>query len=312
MVQSEQVHVPPSELFSVNPPPATGGILHPGFWLYIVQTRPLWVLGTIWLATAIAALVAINGLLKPAEFNTTQITENPDGTVEVTPVQPSEELPLWTLGALLGGCMVGSVVVTAIANRPPKSPAQKEYEKRQKALSKAKAKARRAKLAAKKAKAKPVIEGPKKLKPFYEVEVTSLWPDGTPLELPIADQPMMEPLVTEQGVVPAPVAAQVNAQVDARVGGQGAIAPEFTQPQPRPINIHQPSTAFTQPIAHPPQPSAAARSRQPVAPSPRSVPSTQPNITVLPADTVHPLDWPDDGLAQAFDIRKQVPLSAWL
>ncbi|MGP1386990.1 MAG: hypothetical protein ACTS2F_25760 [Thainema sp.] len=309
MVQSEQVRVPPSELFSVNPPPATGGILHPGFWLYIVQTRPLWVLGSIWLATAIAALVAINGLLKPAEFNTTQITENPDGTVEVTPVQPSEELPLWTLGALLGGCMAGSVVVTAIANRPPKSPAQKEYEKRQKALSKAKAKARRAKLAAKKAKAKPVFEqGPKKLKPFYEVEVTSLWPDGTPLDLPMADQPMMEPLVTEQGVVPAPVAAQVSAQVSAQV----AIAPEPTQPQPRPINTHRPSTAFTRLIAHSPQPSAAARSRQPVAQSSRPVPSTQPDITVLPADTVHPLDWSDDGLAQAFDIRKQVPLSAWL
>lgn len=308
MARSEQVRVPPSDLFSVNPPPAAGGILHPGFWLYIVQTRPLWVLGTMWFATAIAALVAINGLLKPAEFNTTQITENPDGTVEVTPIQPNEELPLWTLGALLGGCMAGSVVVTAIANRPPKSPAQKEYEKRQKALSKAKAKARRAKLAAKKAKIKPVIEkGPKKLKPFYEVEVTSLWPDGTPLELPMATQPVMEPFVTEQGVVPAPVAAQVNAPVNAQVSAQVAIATKPAQPTPqsRPIRTHQPSTAFAQPVAHSPHPSPAAQ-------SPRPVPSTQPNITILPADTVHPLDWPDDGLAQSFDIRKQVPLSAWL
>lgn len=308
MARSEQVRVLPSDLFSVNPPPAAGGILHPGFWLYIVQTRPLWVLGTMWFATAIAALVAINGLLKPAEFNTTQITENPDGTVEVTPVQPNEELPLWTLGALLGGCMTGSVVVTAIANRPPKSPAQKEYEKRQKAMAKAKAAARRAKLAAKKAKVKPVVEkGPKKLKPFYEVEVSSLWPDGTPLELPMATQPVMEPFVTEQGVVPAPVSAQVGAQVgaqvDAQVGAQVAIATEPVQPQSRPMRTHQSSTTFTQPTSH---------SRQPVAHSPRPVPSTQPDITVLPANTVHPLDWPDDGLAQAFDIRKQVPLSAWL
>ena len=301
MTRSEQVRVPPSDLFSVNPPPASGGILHPGFWLYVVQTRPLWVLGTIWIATAIAALVAINGLLKPAEFNTTQITENPDGTVEVTPIQVSEEIPVWTLGALLGGCMVGSVVVTAIANRPPKSPAQKEYEKRQRVMAKAKAKARRAQLAAKKAKAKPVVEkGPKKLKPFYEVEVTSLWPDGTPLGLPMATQPVMEPFVTEQGVVPAQVSAPVSAQV--------AIATEPTHPQPRPINTHQPATADPQPI----RPSPTTHSRQPVTQSPRSVPSTQPDITVLPADTVHPLDWPNDGLAQAFDIRKQVPLSSWL
>ena len=306
MARSEQVRIPPSDLFSVNPPPATGGILHPGFWLYIVQTRPMWVLSTIWFSTAIAALVAVNSLLKPAEFNTTQITENPDGTVEVTPVQPNAELPLWTLGALLGGCMTGSLVVTAIANRPPKSPAQKEYEKHQKAMAKAKAKARRVQFAAKKAKAKPQIEqGPKKLKPFYESPVSSLWPDGSPLELPVAAQavmepPVMEPLVPKQGVAAAQASAQVSAQV--------AIATAPT-PQARPVPTRPPSTPWSQPISRPAQPAPAARANQTGL---SAQPSTQPNVTVLPADAVHPLDWPDDGLAQSFDIRKQVPLSAWL
>ncbi len=312
MARSEQVRIPPSDLFSVNPPPATGGILHPGFWLYIVQTRPMWVLGTLWVATAIAALVAINSLLKPAEFNTTQITENPDGTVEVTPVQPNEELPLWTLGALMGGCMAGSLVVTAIANRPPKSPAQKEYEKRQKAMAKARAQARRAQFAAKKAKAKPPIErGPKKLKPFYEAPIPSLWPDGTPLglpmaaqagvELPIMEPPVMEPLVAEQGVAAAHVAAAVNANAQAAI----ATAPVH---QTSHVQSRPPSTPRTQPVSRPARP-AAARSHQP---APLSQPSAQPDVTVLPADAVHPLDWPDDGLAQTFDIRKQVSLSAWL
>jgi hypothetical protein len=38
----------------------------------------------------------------------------------------------------------------------------------------------------------------------------------------------------------------------------------------------------------------------------------EPIVTVVPAEQSHPLDWDENSLVNAMDLRKRRPLSSWL
>ena len=303
MARPEQVRVPPSELFAIEPPPSgMMAIFNPRTWLYIVQEHPFMVLGAVWLGTAVAAIVAIAGLMSPGEpMNQTasQSSSEQAAAAAAVETEASPMLPLWTVGALVGGCAAGSFVVSRLVSRSPQSKRVKQKRDGQRQRPKQPglapgAIASRPSLppALRKAKSKSTL---KKLKPYQEdVEPATL------LEpLPQSLQP--KPLSLPQPQSFSPAAQTVPNQTPP---ASQTLPPQLPRAQAQPVNQVQPV-----PQAQPQFSSRqSVRSQRRIAmPQPHAA---QPQVTVVPAETAHPLDWSEDSLAHSLDIRKQVPLSA--
>lgn len=81
-------------------------------------------------------------------------------------------------------------------------------------------------------------------------------------------------------------------------------APEPTRPQR--LDPYDPAQPFGVPVAS----QGSVLSSEPVTPTPPAAPPA--DVTVLPEDTVHPLDWPEDSLVNSVDMRRQRSLSSFL
>lgn len=179
------------------------------------------------------------------------------------------------------------------------------------------------------------------------VSLHELFPPPQPIAAPspAASAPVPSPLSPESPPSPVPIAAPPAIQAEqptipyrslaAIVLGCGAgsiLISQLMNRSPQPQRLHS-TVAAKRSIAHPrppapaisfPQPAPAPTTYQmpPALTTPRSQPRptrteppaspASPTVAVVPAETSHALDWDENSLVNAMDIRKRRSLSSWM
>ncbi len=283
----------PEALFSATQAPVP---ISPRFWLRLLSQRPLAVLGSLWLIIICVAAVAAQRLVfnnpdqsatralpqvqasrsttgTPPEAMTLEETEIDSASA---PPRQKSKVTLWGFSSLVGLCALGSWAITqqakAAVRRRPKRRVRRRVPPKAKAPT-----------------------GPKRLRPYSPerdavivqgaravvdtlpltlANPTDAMDDGDALALNLFDD---DPLPTGQAITPRPTVPRFPAARPPQ--GQPRLAPGSSAPAPQ-------STAQDTKAAAPHQPE------------------------VLAAEEAHPLDWEEDSLAHALDLRQRRSLSS--
>lgn len=308
MVRDTGKHSPhsPDALFSATQAPVPSS---PRFWVRLLSHRPLTVLGSLWLITICVAAVAAQRLVfnnpdrsaaapsqvqasrsaarTPPRADANLSADSPEDTgADSTTVRPRQKskVTLWGFSSLVGLCALGSWAITHQAKAATRR--------------RAKRRVRRVKPRAKGS------TGPKRLQPYSPdrdaiiVKGARAVVDTLPLTLARADGSMEAQL--HLNLFDDPV-------VTAHNGDPGAIAPQpRAASRPRDQSRPAPDTPSAAPKAQP----AQAESTSP-SPKPMAANAGEPHQPeVLSDEEAHPLDWEEDSLAHALDLRQRRSLSS--
>ncbi len=284
-------------------------------WVQVLTYRPLFLLGSLWLALVCASAVAYHHLMfteppagtepalskaevVPSQTPTALADVDADASLRGQALAPADEAPasppspsnlgpavtLWGLMSLVGLCALGCFVISQQAKATPR-PSQ---------LPKRRLKKRRASL--------PVVikpTGPKRLAP-YQPQRDGVIVQGGPLLKAVDEtQGHLQPatLVDTQGQAPA---AKLTAQVS-YIPYKGGV-PSVSRPPASRLGDNDRSQSQ-------PTPSPRLRPRQELVALPALTPY-QP--AVVPEAEVHPLDWSEASIAHTLDLRQRHSLSSWL
>lgn len=239
------------------------------------MTRPLIMVGGMWISLFLIALVAIGGLLSPGASEHRSVSTTVVGSDSAIATQPTPQqarVPLWMFGAIALTCTAGSILVSRQLNRPPVPPRRITKRKRH---------------ALKRLHPQPVAQ----------------------LALPPATaytQPLQTPRPHSMPRSPHP--GQLLSYSPAPQPGslQSVTPPVIIQQQ-------QPGSRPVERTILPPllkQPSPPSKAAQPKAAPPR--PKAKTSVNILPPDIRKPLDWQTTELANAVDLRKRRSLSSLL
>ncbi|WP_198807796.1 hypothetical protein [Leptolyngbya sp. BL0902] len=275
----------------------------PRFWVRLLSHRPLTVLGSLWLITICVAAVAAQRLVfnnpdrtatGPSPVQTPRSVAIPQPRSEANPAaadplgatastsvtalpRQKTKVTLWGFSSLVGLCALGSWVITQQA----KTVHRRRVKRRVRRVRRVKPKP-------------PTPTGPKRLRPYSPerdaviVQGARAVRDTLPLTLADADGAMADDLAMNL----------FDDSVDAAQAGKaGAVAPVPRAPMQAP---------------RPPRPSPAPPApAQVMPPSPQGTEAADPHQPeVLPDEEAHPLDWEEDSLAHALDLRQRRSLSS--
>jgi hypothetical protein len=267
--------------------------------------RPLLLLGSLWLVMICASAVAGHRLLfaDPGKGTQTHRAQSqavvpqagdqavvPSETNEeadsAAPTRQSLKVTLWGLSSLVGICALGSLVISQRAKAAARRQPQRRV-RRVKPKAKAKAKA---------------STGPKRLQPYSPdrdaviVKGAQAVRDTLPLSLVDAESDLSLDLFDDTSAA-TPQSQSLNQAafappVKPTVQGQQVVSGKKASP---PVIAESPG----------PQPLAA-----PLPAPPAEDNATTHSTEVLPQDEAHPLDWDEDSLAHALDLRQRRSLSS--
>lgn len=243
---------------------------------HLLITRPLIIIGGMWVSLLLIALVAVGGLLSPGASERRSVSTTvvgSDSTIATQPMPQQARVPLWMFGAIALTCTAGSILVSRQLNRPPVPP-RRSVRPRSRSLQ-------------------------PRLQPQPTTQL-ALPPAGSPTLQPprqrsIARSPQPHPgqRPTHR---PTPQSAQLQSNLPPAIG-QPAMSPRSVDRTVLPPLLKKQA----------PTPTKAA---QPKPNAPR-LPVTA-SVSILPPDLRQPLDWQAIELAKAVDLRKRRSLSSLL
>ncbi|HEY9616724.1 MAG TPA: hypothetical protein V6C64_07785 [Microcoleaceae cyanobacterium] len=240
------------------------------------MTRPLILVGGMWVSLLLIAVVAIGGLLSPGASEHRSVSTTivgSDSEVAIQPAPQQARVPLWMFGAIALTCTAGSILVSRQLNRPPVPP-------RRLARTKSRSFKRLPPQPMAQLALPPAVTYSAPLQPSrQELPARSPQPRAgqkrphSPAHQAANLQPVMPPTIAQAPAPARPIERQV-------------LPPLLKQP------------AKAKPIVQP----------QTVA----SRPTVKTSVSILPPDIRKPLDWQSTELADAVDLRKRRSLSSLL
>lgn len=282
MVRDSGKHPPhsPEALFSATQAPTPSSRL---FWAGLLTQRPLLLLGSLWLVMICASAVAGHRLLFADPGQDTQAHRSQSLAPSASNVPDSEPTggeadasPRHSAKVTLWGLssLVGLCALGSviISHRAKVAARQRPKQRVRRVKPKPKAKAK-------------APTGPKRLQP-YSPDRDAVIVKGAQA---VADT---TPLTTAEAAIPGVIDQESDADFLVEAVGSlpsPPIAPTVTQP-PHPA-------ALPNPVPNPSSHAAAAE-------------ETIPQAEVVPQDETHPLDWEEDSLAHALDLRQRRSLSS--
>lgn len=286
----------PEALFSATEAPLPSS---PRFWVRLLTQRSWMLLGGLWLLMVCVAAVASHRLLftdpanargasrTPSEVSASRGASGSAQPGDGSPVaadtasdRPGVGVALWGISSLVGVCALGSVVISQQAKAAAR---RRSQPKRRVRRVKAKAKA---------------PTGPKRLQPYSPdrdaviVKGAQAVRDTLPLSLVEAESEsdLLLDLFDDNSAntPPSPSLNQASSvpQAQSPVQGPGGKVKQARPPVVADSPAPQPPTLSTEADA-----------------------STH-RTEVMPQDEAHPLDWTEDSLAHALDLRQRRSLSS--
>lgn len=243
---------------------------------HLLMTRPLIIVGGMWVSLFLIALVAVGGLLSPGASERRSVSTTvigSDSAIATQPMPQQARVPLWMFGAIALTCTAGSILVSRQLNRPA-TPPRRLSRRKSRSFQRLQPQPM-AQLVLPPAPGYPPSRPPSKQQPLPRSVQPHL---GQPLSYrPVSPVENLPPAMPSVATTPSPVA-------------------------PRPVerNVLPPllNRSSTQPKAV--QPQAIPR------------PTVKTSVNILPPDIRKPLDWQTTELASAVDLRRRRSLSSLL
>ena len=245
--------------------------------------------GGVWMSIFLIGVVAFGSLLSPnaaERRSVSAIALGSDSGVATQPLENRGKVPLWMFGAIAITCTAGSILVSRQLQPDAASP--KDATPKRVRQTRQTVPPRQRNHPARNFGGSS--QRPKRLKPYSP---TASLPHQRVSSLePVAMSPAIAaPRVPAMATAASPLSFVVARPTSS--GAKQAVRPAMSAPlQPPPASSGS---------LHPSSPSASGSSKV-----------TEVPVTVVPADQVHPLDWPQPRLADAMDLRKRQSIQSLL